>query len=64
MPSPLPKETETVPESVSHAVISGPVNENATEEGCERVNWERDALDDIIDEAKATRHLVQPLLCQ
>ncbi|KXG46767.1 DNA polymerase family X [Penicillium griseofulvum] len=57
IPSPLPKETETVPEGVTHAVISGPVNENATEEACERVNWERDALDDIIDEAKATRHL-------
>ncbi|KAJ5185511.1 DNA polymerase family X [Penicillium cf. griseofulvum] len=59
-PTPNPKSkdlTETVPESVSHAVISDPVNETATEEACKSINWERDSLDDIIDEAKATRHL-------
>ncbi|KAJ5951008.1 DNA polymerase family X [Penicillium vulpinum] len=57
-PNPLPKDfMETVPESVSHAVISEPVHETETEEACERSNWERDALDDIIDEAKAITHL-------
>ncbi|KAJ5494329.1 DNA polymerase family X [Penicillium fimorum] len=57
MPNPLPKDfTETVPESVSHAVITEPVHET-TEEVCKRASWERDALDDMIDEAKATGHL-------
>ncbi|KAJ5827270.1 DNA polymerase family X [Penicillium robsamsonii] len=53
----LPKDfKETVPESVSHTVITEPVHET-TEEACKRASWERDALDDIIDEAKATSHL-------
>lgn len=39
------------------AAISEPVHETPTEEACKRGNWERDALDDIIDEAKATSHL-------
>ncbi|CAG8007073.1 unnamed protein product [Penicillium nalgiovense] len=55
-PNPLPKDSpETVPESVPHAVTSD--HETATEEACKRGTWERDALDDIIDEAKATSHL-------
>lgn len=62
-PNPLPKDSpETVPESVPHAVTSD--HETATEEACKRGTWERDALDDIIDEAKATSHLVSPLFCQ
>ncbi|CAI7588352.1 unnamed protein product [Penicillium glandicola] len=57
-PYPLPKDfTETVPKSVLHTVISEPVHETATEEASERGNRERDALDDTIDEAKATSHL-------
>ncbi|OQE31128.1 hypothetical protein PENFLA_c002G10153 [Penicillium flavigenum] len=57
-PNPLPKDSpETVPESVPHAVTSEPDHETATEETSKRGNWERDALDDIIDEAKATSHL-------
>lgn len=57
-PNPLPKDfPETVPESVPDAAISEPVHETPTEEACKRGNWERDALDDIIDEAKATSHL-------
>ncbi|CAP99225.1 Pc22g19370 [Penicillium rubens Wisconsin 54-1255] len=57
-PNPLPKDSpETVPESVPHPVTSEPVHETATEETSKRGNWERDALDDIIDEAKATSHL-------
>lgn len=64
-PNPLPKDSpETVPESVPHPVTSEPVHETATEETSKRGIWERDALDDIIDEAKATSHLVSPLLCQ
>ncbi|CAG8887201.1 unnamed protein product [Penicillium egyptiacum] len=56
-PNPLPKDfPETVPESVPQ-VISDPENETTTEEACKRGDWERDALDDIIDEAKATSHL-------
>ncbi|KAJ5382940.1 DNA polymerase family X [Penicillium concentricum] len=61
-PNALPKDfTETMPESVSHAVITELVHE-ANEEACKRGNWERDALDDIIDEAKATSHLPLDLL--
>ncbi|KAJ9484769.1 hypothetical protein VN97_g8600 [Penicillium thymicola] len=57
-PNPLSKDfPETVPESVPDATISGTVHETATEEACKKGNWERDALDDIIDEAKATSHL-------
>ncbi|OQE37930.1 hypothetical protein PENCOP_c009G00967 [Penicillium coprophilum] len=57
-PNALSKDfTDLVPESVSYAVISEPVHESATEEACKKGNWERDALDDIIDEAKATSHL-------
>jgi DNA polymerase IV len=64
-PNPLPRDSpETVRESVPDAVTSEPDHETATEEACKRGNWERDALDDIIDEAKATSHLVCPLLCQ
>ncbi|KAK4862290.1 hypothetical protein LT330_003428 [Penicillium expansum] len=57
-PNPLPNDfPETVPESILNTVISPPAHEAATEEARERGNRERDALDDIIDEAKATSHL-------
>ncbi|KAJ5158750.1 DNA polymerase family X [Penicillium coprophilum] len=57
-PNPLSKDfTDPVPESVSHAVTSEPVHGTATDEACKNGNWERDALDDIMDEAKATSHL-------
>lgn len=63
-PNPLPNDfPETVPESILNTVISPPAHEAATEEARETGNRERDALDDIIDEAKATSHLVKPLVC-
>ncbi|QQK46767.1 DNA polymerase family X [Penicillium digitatum] len=58
MPNLLPNDfPENVTESVPHAVIFESVQENATEEACGRGDRERDALDEIIDEAKATSHL-------
>lgn len=60
MPNLLPNDfPENVTESVPHAVIFESVQENATEEACGRGDRERDALDEIIDEAKATSHLVK-----
>ncbi|KAI2732743.1 hypothetical protein CBS147332_1882 [Penicillium roqueforti] len=57
-PNSLPKDLpEIVPESVPNNMISEPVHEPAAEEACKRGSRERDALDDIIDEAKATSHL-------
>ncbi|KGO75913.1 DNA polymerase family X [Penicillium italicum] len=50
---------ESVLESMPNTVISEPTHDaaTATEETCERGNRERDVLDEIIDEAKATSHL-------
>lgn len=63
-PNPSPEDyPETVPESVPDAVFSKSAPETATEEARKGGKWERDALDDIIDEAKATSHLVKRLLC-
>ncbi|CAI7600107.1 unnamed protein product [Penicillium crustosum] len=57
-PNPSPEDyPETVPESVPDAVFSKSAPETATEEARKGGKWERDALDDIIDEAKATSHL-------
>lgn len=51
---------ETIP-SVSNAIVKC-ANEAATEEMAPARTWKRDALDDMIEEAKATSHLVRTLL--
>ena len=42
--------------------LSSSSKETEGEQGIAKGQWERDALDDIIDEAKATSHLVSPPL--
>ncbi|CAG8362470.1 unnamed protein product [Penicillium salamii] len=47
----------TVPNSDTKKLVSESCEEDTGEQGMHKGNWKRDALDDIIDEAKATSHL-------
>lgn len=53
----------TIPESDPQELMIESHKDVAGEQPIQQSNWERDALDDIIDEAKATSHLVsQPMI--
>ncbi|CAG8129532.1 unnamed protein product [Penicillium salamii] len=47
----------TVPNRDTKELVSESCEEDAGEQGMHKGKWKRDALDDIIDEAKATSHL-------
>jgi DNA polymerase IV len=53
---------DLIPKDDTEKVAAKPVTEAITVH-TNKGNWVRDALDDIIDEAKATSHLVSPCIC-
>jgi DNA polymerase IV len=59
-PPASPFEDEIL-ESYQEELVVETVKGQAKEEGTYNGGWERDALDDIIDEAKATSHLVSDI---
>lgn len=53
-----------VPESYPEELVAEPIQKVTDTEETDNCFWGRDALDDIIDEAKATSHLVSSSICE